>query len=752
MITHTRSLLSTSIMIALCLSRSATAGPLNPPPGPIEPTMITLDAIEPRIPLRDRAGNADCEHLITSPGHYIATADIIVPAGKHGILLALPPGTSGPISIDLNGFSIVGQPGSLDGVRRSGAVVLCDFDIVNGRIIGMGGNGVYLEHLNEAHACVSTLDCGGNGIEFRVIPVVSAMAINAKAPPPCGGHHSKRCGGHGVVAQDCGDVTIDMIVSDCGLNGLHVVNAQRCTLGFEVAGCGGHGVSVVGTPVVHGVAIRTKGTGADSNRVTQCGGNGVAISDCDDLRLDRVHVSDCVGSGVLLANCADMSVTNASILRTNGALVVSGGRNFVSSNVTIAEYSGDGAKISGTKNTSIKAGWNIKTNTGGLARGGGVPPAGARALALSGCDVVHIDGCDIDDCGGHGMELINCKFSRIERCRVLRAGGDGVRQRSTVGAGVVTEILDLVVQACGGDGVRLSETTTARCLDVHASSCGGDGIEAECDELHLERCLTHHNGGDGVNGKNIRKNITVHLHHSHNNQGYGLAKEGGTVNVSRSNIANNRLGGVRVEITDSLIMEEVVSTGNGFSGCDLIMPGPGSIKESAKLTRCRFMNNGHGTPVPYPGLLVAGASSLALHEVECSGNAGSGLVVADLDRDGSLDRVTCSTNGEYGIRFSTFTGVQSGRVRARGLLCDGNNFDGMLLESTTGGEVADSTFSGNGALGLRVHSFNHLIQRNTFMANAGGPVFAFLPGNTLAPIVDEITIVGNCNPSANHVR
>lgn len=92
------------------------AGPLNPPPGPVASTYKTLTEVEPRIAINaaNTPGDADSLFKITQPGSYYLTGNITGVAGKHGIEIV----ASG-VTLDLNGFSIEGVSGSLDGIRTN---------------------------------------------------------------------------------------------------------------------------------------------------------------------------------------------------------------------------------------------------------------------------------------------------------------------------------------------------------------------------------------------------------------------------------------------------------------------------------------------------------------------------------------------------------------------------------------------------------------------------------------------------------
>lgn len=716
---HAHRVLSASLVLLASVG-VAIAGSLTPPPGPIAPEMKDLNALEPRRILGTVPGTAQCVHRITEPGQYVVTADIIVPAGKHGILLDLPPGTTAPVTIDMNGFEVRGQPGSLDGVRRSGAFIAADFNYRDGAVVGMGGDGVHIENMNGAHLSISARQCGGDGFEFMGVPQVSAVAINSKAPPPGAGNIVKGMGGHCVRASGCGEVVIDLTLQDAGQDGLRIENCDRCEVSFDVSNCAGNGVTITGVPEVAGVAIKQKGIGAEANRVAGSGGSGVILTQCDSVEIAELRVSGSGGGG-----------------------------------------------------------------------GGGIPGAG-RGVVFSNCSRVSARDVVITDCTNHGVEVSDCIVAVLSDVRLGDIGGNGLH--ATVVSGGFKELtgLDVYVDSFAGNGIHISGISAVQLLGgslsngggdgVHIEDgvvagdkfaqvrgfkverCAGDGMKIECDDLILAECTTRDNAGNGVFAKNIRKNITVTLHKSHKNLMNGLLvsdaaarggarQQGKSTQVTRSNISNNRAAGIFVETAGSLSMDEVECDGNDEHGLyALLLPALGSVQEKAKQVKCRFNNNGFGTPQIYPGALIQGASSLEMREVECTGNAASGLVVADLNRDGRLDQVTCTDNGEWGVRCMSTTGVPAGRFKVHAVHCGGNHFDGMMLEGSAGGEIADSTFSGNGSLGLRVLSFNHLVHRNAFVQNSGGSLFALLPGNTIAPVVDEGSLPTNCNPSANHLR
>jgi parallel beta-helix repeat protein len=153
-------------LVAACALWSV-AGPLDPPPGPVTPTGKTTQEIfdkaaaaEPRVPLSAATtpGNAFAISVINAPGSYILTQDITVPAGRDGIRL-----NASNVTVDLNGFSIIGQPGSSGGVEfQDQATVYNNIVVRNGNVRSMGGGGVTLFSTQAAGARVEGINASNN--------------------------------------------------------------------------------------------------------------------------------------------------------------------------------------------------------------------------------------------------------------------------------------------------------------------------------------------------------------------------------------------------------------------------------------------------------------------------------------------------------------------------------------------------------------------------------------------------------------
>ncbi len=181
-----------SILVAASLATTLSftpselfAGPLAPPIGPVAPTGRTVLEIEPRIPIGPETTpfSRDAVHRISSPGNYYLTGDVQGISGKSGIEIL----ASG-VTLDLNGFTLRGMPGSEHGIVAAGA--MSELRIMNGRATGWGMVGFNLIGANGAmiHQ-LEAIENGGNGLIIGHSAIVSQCIVFEN-------------GGIGITAQD----------------------------------------------------------------------------------------------------------------------------------------------------------------------------------------------------------------------------------------------------------------------------------------------------------------------------------------------------------------------------------------------------------------------------------------------------------------------------------------------------------------------------------------------------------------------
>lgn len=155
---------STSFMIVALagLATSALAGPLTPPAGPVTPTYKTLGEVEPRIAINavNTPGDAESLFRITQPGSYYLTGNITGVAGKSGIRIA-----ADNVTIDLNGFSLIGVPGARYGIVDENQSDVSDptehLTVQNGAVKAWPFNGINLTQSSTA-VKLRNLELNGN--------------------------------------------------------------------------------------------------------------------------------------------------------------------------------------------------------------------------------------------------------------------------------------------------------------------------------------------------------------------------------------------------------------------------------------------------------------------------------------------------------------------------------------------------------------------------------------------------------------
>lgn len=171
--------MKTPCIILLAGCTSLAWAQLAPPPGPVQPTMKSLEQVEPRIPLTQATtpGDAQSTFIIDQPGSYYLTGNLEnEPGVAHAITIA-----ADDVTVDLKGFGVYGVPGSDAGIRNQGART--GIVIRGGHVSGWGGDGIDLNHqdvpcLGSRVEDVFLIDNDGHGVDGGTsCSVESSMAM-----------------------------------------------------------------------------------------------------------------------------------------------------------------------------------------------------------------------------------------------------------------------------------------------------------------------------------------------------------------------------------------------------------------------------------------------------------------------------------------------------------------------------------------------------------------------------------------------
>jgi len=283
-------------LVGAAAAASASAGTLNPPPGPVAPTGKTTDEIEPRTPI------ATVPFTINASGSYYLTGNLAVTTG-NAITIAVD-----DVTLDINGFTIssTASPDSGNAVTISGArsnVVIRSGSIRGTTTFAAGSftkggftNGVFQISAVSVNCCVSDVSVhgvGGSGIHFGTTGSASLVVNRCVASV---------CGANGIVSgtvRDCvADRTGDSaIVSDCSINCTgETVSTVATAIGVNASSVAQNciGTSVTHTGVLGGQVSNSRGTST----------SGIGLSATNALNCQGVSTSGTNGINIATGGSA----------------------------------------------------------------------------------------------------------------------------------------------------------------------------------------------------------------------------------------------------------------------------------------------------------------------------------------------------------------------------------------------------------------------------------------------------------------
>jgi parallel beta-helix repeat protein len=216
------------------------------PPGAPAPTMLTLNQIEPRTPVdaAHTGSGGSSEFLITQPGSYYLTTNVVGVSGENGINIS-----ANNVTLDLNGFSVQGISGVWSGVYIHAGYA--NVTVRNGNISGWGTSSPY-----------SGVECYANNV------ILERLKVSAN-------HYGIYLDSSGVV-RDC----------NCYNNtGIGIqVNAGKVS-GCEALNNGSTGIYVITGTVSDCDALNNASYGIDV-------GTNCTVKDCtSDNNYEGIYVS-----------------------------------------------------------------------------------------------------------------------------------------------------------------------------------------------------------------------------------------------------------------------------------------------------------------------------------------------------------------------------------------------------------------------------------------------------------------------------
>jgi len=615
--------------LAVSLASSAGGGDLSPPVGPIQPTMTRLDAIEPRSSIRSLPGDATSVHLISQPGVFVLTENLVVPQGKSGIVIDIPPGQGGAVVIDLNGFSITGQPGSLHAVHyksggggphyfvcytvngatwnsMGGSGLVVDsadrVEISGVEVLNCGGDGVHIENTERASVSVSVADCAGDGIEFSQCPTVSCGRIKrdleVDVERRTGSFRVAKCGGNGVVATGCDEVGLAGIeVTECGADGVHVDGGLSVKISdFGMSRCAGDGIEVSVLQAATSCRVSVEGGESTDN------GCGVRVvlppGGSSELNFASLDAS---------GNLSDSGMVVSWGVGGGGG---GGGGGSASASIRVSdtvcnENAGDGLRIDRDRSKTM----DMTVEEFEACRNAG---SGLKSYFQTGDkptqdQFMRVSSAVCNDNGVHGMEIEECRV-RVHDSDACDNGVDGLHVFHVTSPG--HKYVDTLSLRCAGNG-RHGGLVVGGSLTVSGSSfvdngsgdpVGGSGLQVEgalSVSVSSSRCI-----GNTLSGLSVRdfdRDGLLDLvvcssngsHGVHVSSSIGLPS--GRFRATGVFSDGNGDDGMRLESTTGGEVSQCTLSNNGGAGISIF--GFGHV-----VHRCVVSNN-TGAPVsaPVPG-------------------------------------------------------------------------------------------------------------------------------------------------------
>lgn len=444
------------------LTSVTVAGNLNPPAGPVAPVMLPLDQIEPRTPI------SALPFTINQCGSYFLTNCLTGVAGAHGISVQ-----ADDVTIDLNGFTLSGVPGSLDGINVS--VPSPNVKIENGNI-------------NDWDQGISCFD--GSLIVRNVVIEDVATA--------------------GIFVSNCFNVDLQDIVVRFrpGTAGVGILSDQ-CNMqaqnlkirGRFPAVPGGEAITIIGgSAKIKTADIRDVGIGIKSIPSGPVPpGPATTVADIpgvktEDIRCETIKTgldltdTNFGGNGIHISAATLDGIDAKNFLRLNPAPIITTTRL---RNVFIRDVGGNGINF-------IGGSMNIEFSE--VRRAGGHGVNGQEgSFASEGLAVFSVQ---------RGLQFLESPLVELKASEIGDAALEGISVRVSATDDVSIKITDGIVHDCGGDGLSVVLVGPPPPLPVPArlfidglrtERCVGAGLRIDAPATGvISGCQSSGNAFDGI--------------------------------------------------------------------------------------------------------------------------------------------------------------------------------------------------------------------------------------------------------------
>ncbi len=317
----------TIFVIAVCSAALwVIAGQLDPPPGPIMPTN--------RVQLNQQT--ITLPYTISEPGSYVLTSNLTGTPGNDGIII-----DSNGVTLDLNGFALVGGAGTGNGIRVEGSSQSSHTAITirNGAVTDWAGSGIDATFANGGH--FENLSLRSNGVDGMFVGQGNTVV---HCESTANGHHgfiaalgsvfvgctAKQNGSIGIRAESAtvADCTLDQNqLNGMQLEGFCTVTGCTVTRSGSIGIFAWSGSTINANTLVNnqGPCVEVKDSCFVVGNTCRNNGTGPGFRVTEDRnRIEGNHVAGDSGDGFEVSGTGNVIIRNSASVPGTGYAIVPG--------------------------------------------------------------------------------------------------------------------------------------------------------------------------------------------------------------------------------------------------------------------------------------------------------------------------------------------------------------------------------------------------------------------------------------------
>ena len=517
------------ILASVVAGASAPGGDLNPPPGPVAPTLKPLTDVEPRTAVNaaNTPGNASASFVISQPGSYYLTGNINADTDKDAIHIS-----ADNVTLDASGFVLdgAGATAATSAISITDAyvgVTITDAVITNWAgpsIIGEDASELVLRRLRVADgAGYGVLVGGAHARDCEIHNCAGAFAASADAIlEEC---HITQCtgttvdvGARSIVRHndfyDNGTFTI-RLSGDDGLIEHNTINGGG-TIGINVANGAG---TIVRNNTVRQCSTGLFASGASGNtfadNIVENNIVNYTFDPGNTLRLILTEIPQTISWPAHVTLGKDLTGTAGQ----HGVIIDA---DDVTLDLNGFSLIGVPGSLHGVTETTDP---NNVTITNGAVRNWG-----DRGIDFIGTSGLTLTGLTLAENAGYGC--FTSSSATIIGCEARDNGVFGIN------TGSFCVVRDCVASGNGANGIATGLSCTVdRCTSV---SNGQQGIQVSVNST-ITNCNTSYND---LNGLVTSVGCVVTNHTAQENIIYGISAGAGTI-VENCTVIRNDSGGIR---------------------------------------------------------------------------------------------------------------------------------------------------------------------------------------------------------------